>query len=76
MTVHAQTVPVCNHFGDCFTAFFKKVFGIFTAYDRALYAHNTFERLFSMSDQELAEFGIKRDDIPQLITRKMGWSKE
>ncbi len=73
MNVQARTIPVCNHFADCFAVIRNKVSAMFDAYERALYAHHTFEPMFAMSDQELAQAGLSRDDLPRIITRKMGW---
>lgn len=74
MTARVQTIPACHRIGDCFSVFLKKVSAMFDAYDRALYARDTFERMFNMSDRELARAGLRRDELSALFTRKMGWN--
>ena len=51
--------------------FFQKIAHALDNIDRAWAAGRTCNRLANMSDAQLASYGIKREDIPQIVIQQL-----
>jgi uncharacterized protein YjiS (DUF1127 family) len=51
--------------------FFQKLAHALDNIDRARAAGRTCNRLTNMSDAQLASYGIKREDIPQIVIQQL-----